>query len=338
VARRKRKRAAFDFKLAVRQPADGYSCSRYQSAATTTVGSNETLTSIYFDRQNTQAKTVGPPKKRCLLQLATAAYQALLVDINRSRKDQIKIILKDKRSVVTIAKKNGMVVAREAQLGISFGQKEKFVSSGDIKPSTDDLENTGNYGDNRSLDGADDDDKKPRAKTTGKNLKAKDNNGVRGRDEERSEVEEDKICESDDEKMEVQGSIGNNTSVEALIAASLARMEERHKMELEAQRKYYDERLNSVQMEARNQELKNHEVRRKERVENDKAQRLLMQEARKCEEAACQLNQELRDEEFHKARQDVLKRQTQKEVSGLFLCCFECVIRVVMLTEFKKNK
>jgi C4-dicarboxylate-specific signal transduction histidine kinase len=123
--------------------------------------------------------------------------------------------------------------------------------------------------------------------------------------------------------MEVQGSIGNNTSVNALIAASLARMEERHKKELEAQRKYYDERLNSVQMEARNQELKNHEVRRKERVENDKAQRLLMQEARKCEEAACQLNQELRDEEFHKARQDVLKRQMQKEVSGLFLCCSE---------------
>jgi hypothetical protein len=59
------------------------------------------------------------------------------------------------------------------------------------------LEKTSDYGDNRSLDGADDDDKKPRAKTTGKNLKAKDNNGVQGRDKEESEVEEDKICESD---------------------------------------------------------------------------------------------------------------------------------------------
>ena len=179
-----------------------------------------------MNHQNTQAKGAGPPKKRCLLQLATTAYQVLLVDINRCRKDKLKIILKDKRSVVKIVKKNGMVVAREAQLGISFGQKEKFVSSGDIKPLTDDLENTSEYGDSRSLDGADDDDKKPRAKTTGKNLKAKDNNGVQGRDKERSEVEEDKICESDDVKMEVQGSIGNDTSVNALIAASLARMEE----------------------------------------------------------------------------------------------------------------
>jgi hypothetical protein len=337
VAGKKRERAAFGFKVAVRREANGYSFGKYLSAAETTVRSNETIITIFFDRQNTQAKTVGPPKKRCLLQLATAAYQALLVDINRSRKDQIKIILKDKRSVVKIAKKNGMVVAREAQLGISFGQKEKFVSSGDIKPLTDDLENTSDYGDNRSQDGADDDDKKPRAKTMGKNLKAKDNNGVQGRDKEQSEVEEDKICESDDVKMEVQGSIGNNTSVEALIAASLARMEERHKKELEAQRKYYDERLNNVQMEARNQELMNKEVRRKERVENDKAQRLLMQEAQKCEKAVCELNQEQRDKEFQKARQDVLKRQTQKEVSGLFLCCLEYMMKSLVANNVQKQ-
>jgi hypothetical protein len=145
--------------VAVRREANGYSFGKYLSAAETTVGSNETITTICFYRQNTQAKTVGPPKKRCLLQLATAAYQALLVDINRSRKDQIKIILKDKRSVVKIAKKNGMLVAREAQLGLSFGQKEKFVSNEDIKQSKDDLDNIGNYGDNRSLDGADDDKK-----------------------------------------------------------------------------------------------------------------------------------------------------------------------------------